>query len=94
MDSGKGKEIVIEDYNPEEEHFPSPTIRIQMLLLAKKTPTLTLRGQRGWMSSPSPSSNGWMRLLRELSGQTGSRLSLWLTCLVGMQLHWQDGFGP
>jgi len=40
----------------------------------------------------SPSFGVWMRLLRELAGQTRSGFSPWPTCLVGPQLHWQDGF--
>jgi len=39
------------------------------------------------------SSGMWMRLLRELAGQTRSGFSPQPTCLVGVQLHLLDGFG-
>jgi len=41
----------------------------------------------------SPSFGMWMKLLREIAGQTRSGFSLWPTCLVGVQLNWRDEFG-
>jgi len=76
---GKGKEIV-EDSNPEEEHSPSPAIRTQMVLPVKELPHFEGTKREDVIGV-------WMRLLRELAGQTRSGFSLWPTCLVGMQLH-------
>jgi len=71
-DSGKGKEIMrtqtLRKSNP-------PHQQSRLKWYSQSRNFHSLRGQRGRMSSPSFSV--WMRLLRELAGQTRSGFSPW-----------------
>jgi len=82
----------VEDSNPEEEHSPSPTIRTQMVFPVKELPHIEGMKREDVITFiwPDPASSLWVRLLRELAGQTRSGFSPWPTCFVGVQLHWQD----